>query len=215
MKKNLKYYLSLNYPYTVDEYEDNGEKYFSLEIPDLPGCGASGKTFDEALSRLNEAKELWLEESINANLPISEPVSEDDFSGKFLLRIPAKLHMELAKRARQKNISLNQYVRSLLEASNKEESERSHYEKISEFFMNISSVLVSQNKKIEQLNETVIFQSSRVEQMARTLCSAPGFLPMTQSTFASTATSGSDLSNSVWTNNFTAVKIAGLQSKGL
>lgn len=115
MKKDLNYYLNLNYPITLSQDEENGKVYFEAEIPDLPGCGAHGETIEEALKKLDEAKKLWLEVSLERNLPIPEPASEDEFSGKFLLRIPARLHMQLTKAARKESMSLNQYIRSLLE----------------------------------------------------------------------------------------------------
>jgi len=115
MKKDLNYYLNLNYPITLSQDEENGKVYFEAEIPDLPGCGAHGETIEEALKKLDEAKQLWLEVSLERGLTIPEPASEDEFSGKFLLRIPARLHMQLTKAARKENMSLNQYIRSLLE----------------------------------------------------------------------------------------------------
>jgi len=115
MKKSLKYYLNLNYPISVETYTENEETGYALEIPDLPGCGADGKTLNEAMKSLQEAKELWISASLKRNLSIPEPVSEKDFSGKFLLRIPVKLHMALAKQAKRESQSLNQYVRSILE----------------------------------------------------------------------------------------------------
>jgi antitoxin HicB len=115
MKKTLPYYLSLNYPITVETYTEDEEVHYSLEIPDLPGCGAAAKTFNEAEEKLQDAKELWISASLKRKLPIPEPVSEDDFSGKFLLRMPTKLHMALAKQAKREKLSLNQYVKSVLE----------------------------------------------------------------------------------------------------
>lgn len=115
MKKNLTYYLNLNYPITIETSSEDKELHYSLEIPDLPGCGAEAKTLDEALEKLQDAKDLWISVGLKRKLPIPEPVSEDDFSGKFLLRIPTKLHMDLAKQAKREGFSLNQYVKSILE----------------------------------------------------------------------------------------------------
>jgi len=134
MKKNLTYYLNLNYPIIIETSTENKELHYSLEIPDLPGCGAEAKTLDEALEKLQDAKELWISAGLKRKLPIPEPVSEDDFSGKFLLRIPTNLHMALAKKAKKEGISLNQYVKSVLErhtafAYEKQESEE-RYEKL-------------------------------------------------------------------------------------
>lgn len=113
--KDLAYYLGLDYPITITKDIDEGEIYYEAEIPDLPGCGAHGKTVDEAIENLEEAKKLWLEVSLERNLPIPEPVAEDEFSGKFLLRIPPRLHMELSQNAKKEGLSLNQYIRRILE----------------------------------------------------------------------------------------------------
>lgn len=115
MKKDLSYYMHLNYPITVETYTEDEEVHYSLEIPDLPGCGVEAKTLAEAMEKLQDAKGLWISASLKRKLPIPEPVSEDDFSGKFLLRIPTKLHMALAKQAKREKLSLNQYVKTILE----------------------------------------------------------------------------------------------------
>jgi antitoxin HicB len=115
MKKDLSYYLKLNYPIAITQDEEDGKSYYEAEIPDLPGCGAHGESIEEAIKRLDDAKKLWIEVSIERGLPIPEPTSEDEFSGKFLLRIPAKLHMQLTNLAQKEGISLNQYVRNSLE----------------------------------------------------------------------------------------------------
>jgi len=115
MKKDLSYYLSLDYPIMINKEIDEGKTYYVAEIPDLPGCGAHGETIDAAMKSLDEARRLWIEGSYEKGLDIPEPVSEDEFSGKFLLRVPPKLHMVLSKNAEKENMSLNQYIRNTLE----------------------------------------------------------------------------------------------------
>jgi antitoxin HicB len=110
MKKNLKYYLGLKYPVTTEKDEDG----YSLEIPDLPGCHAYGKTLEEAWKRLEAAKKAWLEVSIEKKFDIEEP-NQDQFSGKLLLRIPPRLHAKMAKEAKKKGVSLNRHLQVLLE----------------------------------------------------------------------------------------------------
>lgn len=148
MKKGLKYYLGLNYPITVETFEEDGKVGYSLEIPDLPGCGADGNTLNKALSRLQDAKELWIRESLKSGLSVPEPVSEDDFSGKFLLRMPIKLHMQLSKKAKSKKLSLNQHVKSLLEKADLLDTLQTYIQKMNEGIM---KKLESQNDKIERL----------------------------------------------------------------
>jgi antitoxin HicB len=115
LDKDLDYFMGLNYPYSVEEIEEDGKKIFSLSITDLPGCGAEGETIEEGRAKLEEAKEAWIQTALDAGLPIPEPDIEDEFSGKFLLRIQPKLHMKLSKRAEREGMSLNQLIRLILE----------------------------------------------------------------------------------------------------
>jgi predicted RNase H-like HicB family nuclease len=117
MKKDLKYYLNLTYPMMIIRDVEEGEAYYIAEIPDLPGCGTHGETIEEAIKSLEEAKELWIETSLEKGMEIPEPVSDDEFSGKFLLRIPPRLHMKLTTMAKNEELSLNQFIRKILESN--------------------------------------------------------------------------------------------------
>jgi antitoxin HicB len=117
MRKDLSYYLELDYPILIKKEKDSEKTYYEAEIPDLPGCGAYGESRSIALRRLDGAKARWLVARIKRNLPIPEPVSEDEFSGRILLRIPSKLHMKLTNKAKGRGQSLNQFLRNCLEES--------------------------------------------------------------------------------------------------
>jgi len=111
MKKHtLEYYLSLNYK--VELYPDDGA--FVAEIPDLPGCITQGDTIEEAVALINDAKKIWLETALDKGISVQEPKKLDEFSGKFLLRMPKSLHARLSNQATDEGVSLNQYVVSLL-----------------------------------------------------------------------------------------------------
>ena len=47
--------------YEILIYWDNQDKIFVAEVPELAGCSAHGKTQVEAVQKVNEAIELWLE----------------------------------------------------------------------------------------------------------------------------------------------------------
>lgn len=112
MKKDLEHYLRLRYPIELVEAEEGG--YFA-RIPDLPGCIAQGETIDETLKSLEGAKSAWMEVRLEDGLDIPLPREViDEYSGKFLLRVPKSFHRELATRAREEGTSLNQYVLYLL-----------------------------------------------------------------------------------------------------
>ena len=107
MEKTLDYYLGL--PYTIELKEDREAGWF-VKIKELPGCMSQGDTANEALEMIQEAMELWLEVSLEDGDPIPEPRELDDFSGKFVVRVPRSLHRELVEQAKREGVSLNQCV---------------------------------------------------------------------------------------------------------
>jgi predicted RNase H-like HicB family nuclease len=45
------------------------------EVPSLPGCVSDGRTRDEALERVKEAIELYVEALVEDGLPVVPPLS--------------------------------------------------------------------------------------------------------------------------------------------
>ncbi len=109
--KDLNYYLNLKYAIELIQDEDGR---FIAEIPDLPGCVSFGDTPNEAVEGVEVTKSLWLKGRHDAGQPIPEPTEIEDFSGKFVLRIPRSLHKSLSVEARREGVSLNQYVAHVL-----------------------------------------------------------------------------------------------------
>jgi antitoxin HicB len=113
--KDLEYYLALNYPMEI--VEDDGR--FVVSIPDLPGCVSFGDTPEEALANIKATKSLWLKGAVESGETIVEPTTVEDFSGKFVLRIPRSLHQALDREARKQGVSLNMYIAHLLSERHK------------------------------------------------------------------------------------------------
>jgi antitoxin HicB len=110
MKKNLKYYLNLEYTIRLKQNSDGS---FFGEIEELNGCMTEGDTKEEVLEMLEDAKKAWLEVAIKRGLAIPEP-ELDEYSGKFNIRLPKFLHRKLAYRAKQEKVSLNTLVTAAL-----------------------------------------------------------------------------------------------------
>ena len=112
--KNLEYYMALNYPILLEKYEEDNEQKIGLRIPELKGVWASGDNFEQAITDLEETKKTWFEVCLKEEIEIPEPVSEEDFSGKFVLRVEPSLHRVLSEQAKQTGVSLNRYVKEIL-----------------------------------------------------------------------------------------------------
>ena len=106
--RELAEYMKLPYTILVQEINDESGHYFYGRILELDGCQSTGDTLDELYESLNEAMEGWLEVKIENNLPIPEPGKTEDYSGKFVVRVPKSLHQRLAIEAEQEGVSLNQ-----------------------------------------------------------------------------------------------------------
>lgn len=110
MNKNLDYYMQL--PYKVDIIPEPDNSGYTAIIPTLPGCMTSADTIEELWEMLEEAKGLWFEVALDDNdyIPEPSPSEEEEYSGKFVIRIPKSLHRQLAIRAEREETSLNQLV---------------------------------------------------------------------------------------------------------
>ena len=110
-RKPLDYYLGREYPFQVIASEDGG---YVIRFPDLPGCITQAETPEEIGPMAEDARRVWIESAYADGEPIPEPTTDDQYSGKFIVRIPRSLHRQLAEQAEREGISLNQYVGTLL-----------------------------------------------------------------------------------------------------
>ena len=108
--KDVKEYLKLPYNYIIQAINDESGKYFYARVLEFDGCQTTGETFEEAYANLKEAMEGWIEAKIEGGFEVPLPVGCEDFSGKFLVRIPKSLHYKLSVEAQREGVSLNQYT---------------------------------------------------------------------------------------------------------
>lgn len=110
-------YLKLEYPITLLPAREGG---YVASLRDLPGCVTQGETAEETLTHLEEAKHLWIETALELGkaIPLPSGSSLEDFSGRFVARVPRSLHRDLVDAAKREGVSLNQWVLTLLSSGN-------------------------------------------------------------------------------------------------
>lgn len=111
MKKDLQYYMSLPYREVIKADPNGG---FVGHIAELPGCITQAETKNTLLDMLDDAKQSWLEAALADGISIPEPAREEDYSGRFNLRLPKSLHKDLALTAKMEGVSLNQLAMCLI-----------------------------------------------------------------------------------------------------
>ena len=111
MDKNiLKGYMRKPYNFLIQPISDESGEYYYARVLELDGCQSTGDTFEEAYAGIVEAMEGWIETKIENGFSVPEPIRSNDYSGKFLVRLPKSLHQRLAVEAEEEGISLNQYA---------------------------------------------------------------------------------------------------------
>lgn len=89
--------------------EPNEEGGFYARIPDMPSIFTGGTTEIEALKNAKDAIKEYLKICEEDGITVPQPKS-----GKFNVRVPKDLHRELARKAAEEGVSLNQLIVYLL-----------------------------------------------------------------------------------------------------
>ena len=91
--------------------EDN---CYVATIPGIKALSTFGMSREEALSELHIAAEAYFEALKTAGKPPPLPEKVIPYSGQLRLRMPKSLHAALSYGAESENVSLNNYIVSLL-----------------------------------------------------------------------------------------------------
>jgi antitoxin HicB len=71
-------------------------------------------TREEALEEIDQIKREWLEIALEEGIQIAEPKLEEEYSGKFNLRVGRSLHCKLVEAAEREGVSLNHFCSEAL-----------------------------------------------------------------------------------------------------
>lgn len=108
--RTIEEYLSL--PYTIEVQKDTTDGYtaYVARVVELPGCMTQAETFEELGEMIQDAMRAWIEVALEEGIPVPEPRREEEYSGKFVVRLPKSLHRKLAQIAEREGVSLNSLV---------------------------------------------------------------------------------------------------------
>lgn len=100
---------SIPHRYTI-EIRENEDGSFFARIPDLPGCRTEAEMGTDVLEAIEDAKRVWIETAVEDGAPIPPPRDAEDYSGRFVARVPHSMHADLVAAARREGVSLNTLV---------------------------------------------------------------------------------------------------------
>jgi predicted HicB family RNase H-like nuclease len=103
------------YHYIVGWSEE--DRAFVGRVAEFESLAAHGRTLESALREIKAVVQAVLEDLAESGEDIPQPFSKRRFSGKLHLRMPERLHRQLALEAAQQGISLNQLINLKLTAA--------------------------------------------------------------------------------------------------
>ena len=106
----LKDYLQQPYTRLIREVYDESGHYYYGRILELDGCQSTADTVADLNANLDEVLKDHLQIRLKNKMPIPLPERTEDYSGRFVLRLPKILHQRLSIEAREEGVSLNQWA---------------------------------------------------------------------------------------------------------
>ncbi len=100
------------YTYRVMWSEEDAE-YVGL-CAEFSSLSFLDKTADKAFHGIRKLVLEVISDMKSHRESIPEPLSSKNFSGKFVVRVPAELHRELTIEAQESHVSLNRYISNKL-----------------------------------------------------------------------------------------------------
>ena len=99
----------LNLPYTIEVIRDESGGFFA-KVLELPGCMTQAENFTELAEMIHDAMAAWIETALADGDTVPLPRQIEDYSGKFIVRLPKSLHRDLTLLAKEEGVSLNAFV---------------------------------------------------------------------------------------------------------
>jgi antitoxin HicB len=115
-KKDLKYYLGLNWSYTIEQDFHAGKKFYIIRVNELPGVCTDANTIEKGMKNIRDAIAATIELYLEQGDLIPEPVNKEEFKGKISYRTTSERHYFLAKLAQQKHVSMNRALDMVFDA---------------------------------------------------------------------------------------------------
>ncbi|MBS0620107.1 MAG: type II toxin-antitoxin system HicB family antitoxin [Verrucomicrobia bacterium] len=115
-KKNLKYYMGLNWSYTIEQEVYKGKRYYIIRVNELPGICTDAETVEEGMRDIRDAIEGAVRLYLKNKEPIPEPIQKERFKGQIAYRTTSERHYYVAKAAKVLHKSISKTIDDLIDA---------------------------------------------------------------------------------------------------
>lgn len=113
--KDVKYYLSLPWTYTIETETHKGACYYVIRVNELPGICTDSESLDEGMDEIKELIACAVEIYKEKGEPVPEPISRDQYKGKILYRTDCARHYLIARTAHMMHKSISKTLDTLID----------------------------------------------------------------------------------------------------
>jgi predicted RNase H-like HicB family nuclease len=106
-KKEINYYLNLNWSYTIEQESHKGKHYYIVRVNELPGVCTDAETVEEGMKLIQEAIEGTVRLYLKNGEEIPEPIKKEDYKGNIAYRTTSERHYYVAKLAKAMHKSIS------------------------------------------------------------------------------------------------------------
>lgn len=96
-------------PYLIRTFWSDEDQCYIAEVPELKGCSGLGETPAKAINEAGKSIENWLRVAKKEKLLIPKPLGARH-SSRLNLRLPEEIVDQVKRDAKERQMSLNQYV---------------------------------------------------------------------------------------------------------
>ncbi len=116
IKKNIKYYLNLNWSYTVEQETHKGKRYYIIRVNELPGICTDAESIEEGMENIKEAIEGAVRLYLKNGEIIPEPIKKEEFKGNIAYRTTSERHYYIAKIAKDMHKSISKTLDDIVDS---------------------------------------------------------------------------------------------------
>ena len=141
--------------YTIRVQWSEEDEAFLANCLEFPSLMTHGDTQSEAIEELREVLQFAIDDlrDKGKNLPV--PIGEKQFKGNISLRVPPETHEQLFYNASEEQLSLNQYITTILEKNLYENKIRTTVNALNDMVQSLSTEVVNLRLINEELKTSL------------------------------------------------------------
>jgi predicted RNase H-like HicB family nuclease len=116
-KKDIKYYMNLNWSYTIEQETHKGLHYYIIRVNELPGVCTDATTVEEGMKEIKDVIAGVVKLYLKNKEPVPEPIKKEQFKGQIAYRTSSSRHYHVAKVAKAMHKSISKTIDDLIDIS--------------------------------------------------------------------------------------------------